>query len=102
MKPDGSGQEQITDDNMNNWFPHVSPDGKWIAFLSYQSDVAPGEHPFYREVYIRLMPVNGHKARVIAYVYGGQGTINVPSWAPDSRHLAFVSCTGRYPEPRGR
>jgi TolB protein len=102
MKPDGSGQEQITDDNMNNWFPHVSPDGKWIAFLSYQSDVAPGEHPFYREVYIRLMPVNGHKARVIAYVYGGQGTINVPSWAPDSRHLAFVSCTGRYPEPCGR
>ena len=102
MKPDGSAQEQITDDNMNNWFPHVSPDGKWIAFLSFRSDVIPGEHPFYREVYIRLMSVNSHQARVIAYVYGGQGTINVPSWAPDSRHLAFVSCTDRYPECGGR
>ena len=48
-------------------------------------------HPFYQHVYLRLMPANGGAARVIAYVYGGQGTINVPSWAPDSRRLAFVS-----------
>ena len=37
------------------------------------------------------MPVGGGAARVLAYVYGGQGTINVPSWSPDGRHLAFVS-----------
>lgn len=91
MKPDGSDQLAVTDDGLNNWFPHVSPDGRWIAFLSYQSDVDPADHPFYRPVTLRLMPAAGGEARVIAYLYGGQGTINVPSWAPDSRRLAFVS-----------
>jgi Tol biopolymer transport system component len=91
MKPDGSQPEQMTADRLNNWFPHVSPDGAWIAFLSYSDDVAPDDHPFYKEVYLRLMPADGGEPRVIAYLYGGQGTINVPSWAPDSRRLAFVS-----------
>ena len=91
MKPDGSAQEQVTDDEFNNWFPHLSPDGKWIVFLSYLPDVAPAEHPYYRQVYLRLMPAAGGPAKVIAYVYGGQGTINVPSWSPDSRRIAFVS-----------
>jgi TolB protein len=94
MRPDGSEQHALTDDSFNNWFPHPSPDGKWIAFLSYLADVPPAEHPYYRPVYLRLMPVSGGPARVIAYVYGGQGTINVPSWSPDSRHVAFVSNTG--------
>ncbi len=91
MKPDGTDQEQVTNDDFNNWFPHISPDGKWIAFLSYSSDVAPTDHPYYRQVYLRLMPLAGGAARVIAYVYGGQGTINVPSWSPDSQRIAFVS-----------
>jgi TolB protein len=93
MKPDGSGQEQVTNDEFNNWFPHISPDGKWIVFLSFLKDVAPADHPFYKHVYIRLMPANEVKPRVIAYVYGGQGTINVPSWSPDSKRIAFVSNT---------
>jgi TolB protein len=91
MRPDGSEQEQVTDDEFNNWFPHVSPDGKWIAFLSYLPEVAADAHPYYQQVYLRLMPAKGGPARVIAYVYGGQGTINVPSWSPDSRKIAFVS-----------
>jgi TolB protein len=91
MRPDGSAQEQLTSDPYNNWFPHVSPDGKWIVFLSFMPDVAPNDHPFYKPVYLRLMPAAGGSARVIAYVYGGQGTINVPSWSPDSRRVAFVS-----------
>lgn len=93
MRPDGSGQEQVTNDAFNNWFPHVSPDGKWIAFISYGQDVAPAEHPYYKHCYLRLMPIEGGKPRVIAYVFGGQGTINVPSWSPDSTRIAFVSNT---------
>ena len=93
MNPDGSAQEQLTDDGFNDWFPHVSPDGKWIVFLSYLPDVAAGDHPWYRPVSLRLMPTDGGAPRVIAYVYGGQGTINVPSWSPDSKHVAFVSNT---------
>jgi Tol biopolymer transport system component len=93
MKPDGGGQEQITRDELNDWFPHVSPDGKRIVFLSYPKDVPADSHPFYQQVYLRSMPVEGGEPRVVAYLYGGQGTINVPSWSSDSRHVAFVSYT---------
>ena len=92
MNPDGSNQEQLTNDGFNNWFPHISPDGKWIAFLSYQKDIPAGDHPFYKHVYLRLMPVDGNvPPKVIAYVYGGQGSINTPSWSADSKRIAFVS-----------
>jgi Tol biopolymer transport system component len=94
MKPDGSGQEQITFDEYNNWFAHISPDGKWIAFLSFSPTVDPGDHPFYKRIMLRLMPANGGAPKVIAYLYGGQGTINTPSWSPDSKQIAFISNTG--------
>jgi len=98
MKPDGSAPEQVTNDEFNNWFPHISPDGKWIVFLSFlPEEVKPDDHPFYKHVYIRLMPSAGGKPKVIAYVYGGQGTINVPSWSPDSKRVAFVSNTDKLP-----
>lgn len=93
MRPDGTEQEQLTDDEFNNWFPHLSPDGKWLVFLSFGQDVRPEDHPFYKHVYVRLMPAGGGRARVLAYVYGGQGTINVPSWSPDGKRFAFVSNT---------
>jgi TolB protein len=95
MKPDGSNQEQVTNDEYNNWFPHISPDGKWIVILSFSKDVAPADHPFYKQVYIRLLTATGGTPRVIAYLYGGQGTINVPSWSPDSKKIAFVSNSDR-------
>jgi tricorn protease-like protein len=93
MHPDGSNQEQVTDDDFNNWFPHVSPDGRQIVFLSFQPHIAGDQHPFYQHVYLRLMPITGGQPKIIAYVYGGQGTINVPSWSPDSKRIAFVSNT---------
>ncbi|MPZ16944.1 MAG: DUF5050 domain-containing protein [Luteitalea sp.] len=100
MRPDGSGQEQITDDELNNWFPHISPDGTWMVVLSYLPDVAADDHPFYKQVYLRIMRPDGSEPRVLAYVYGGQGTINVPSWSPDSTQIAFVSNTA-LPAPLG-
>jgi Tol biopolymer transport system component len=94
MKADGGEPEQLTDDRFNNWFPHVSPDGESIVFLSFSADIDPSDHPFYKDVYLRTMSVDDGRARVVAYLYGGQGTINVASWAPDGRRLAFVSNTG--------
>ncbi|WP_411273973.1 hypothetical protein [Daejeonella sp.] len=91
MKPDGTGKEQLTFDENNNWFPHISPDGKWIAYISFLPDIDPDSHPSYQRVTLRLMPVNGGAPKVIAYLYGGQGTINVNSWSPDSKSIAFVS-----------
>jgi TolB protein len=91
MRPDGQNQEQITKDEYNNWFPHLSPDGQWMVVISYGQDIAPSDHPFYKHVYLRLMRPDGSEPRVIAYLYGGQGTINVPSWSPDSTRIAFVS-----------
>ncbi|HKZ66575.1 MAG TPA: hypothetical protein VJ111_09485, partial [Chitinophagaceae bacterium] len=93
MKPDGSNQEQVTFDEYNDWFPHFSPDGKWIVYLSYSKEINPTQHPWYQKVYLRLMPASGGVPKTIAYVYGGQGTINVPSWSPDSKKIAFVSNT---------
>jgi TolB protein len=95
MKPDSSDREQLTFDEYRNWFPHISPDGKWIAFLSFPSDIEKNSHPSYKRVMLRLMPATGGEPEVIAYLYGGQGTINVPSWAPDSRRIAFVSNSGK-------
>ena len=89
MKMDGTQQEQITKDDFNNWFPHPSPDGKWLVFLSYEPDVKG--HPENKDVMLRLMPTAGGKIEVAAKLFGGQGTINVPSWSPDSRKFAFVS-----------
>ena len=90
MQPDGSAQEQITSDEpYADWFPHPSPDGRWLAFLSYDKSVKG--HPADQNVVLRVMPLAGGKPKVVATLFGGQGTMNVPSWSPDSTQLAFVS-----------
>ena len=89
MKPDGSGQEQVTFDDSNDWFPHLSPDGQSMVFLAYEKDVTG--HPPNKDVELRLMSLKGGKIRLLTKLFGGQGTINVPSWSPDGQKLAFVS-----------
>jgi len=93
MKPDGSEQEQVFSDDLNNWFPHISPDGQWMVFLTYGADVTG--HPENKDVMLRLMSLDpkatDKKITVLAKLFGGQGTINVPSWSPDSKQVAFVS-----------
>lgn len=90
MDADGGNQVQITpDDEYGDWFPHPSPDGQWIVFLSYDKSVEG--HPPNKNVVLRIMPTEGDEPRVLATLFGGQGTINVPSWSPDSKEVAFVS-----------
>ena len=95
MLPDGSKVEQLTFDELNDWFPHISPDGKKILFVTFGTDVDSGDHPFYKHVYLRMMSVDGGEPKILSYLYGGQGTINVPSWSPDSKKVAFISNTDK-------
>ena len=90
MNADGTSQDQVTDDaEYVDWFPHPSPDGKWLVFVSYDKSITG--HPADKDVVLRVMPLAGGKPRVLATLFGGQGTINVPSWSPDSKSVAFVS-----------
>jgi WD40 repeat protein len=89
MQTDGSTQQQVLTDDREDWFPHVSPDGTMIAFLAYIKGT-PG-HPADTDVELRLMTIVDKKVKVLAKLLGGRGTINGPSWSPDSRKVAFVS-----------
>lgn len=92
METDGSNPTQMVHEDANCWFPHVSPDGKQVVYIVYgRNDVAPGDHPANKNVEIRLIAASGGKSRTLAKLFGGQGTINVNSWSPDSRAIAFVS-----------
>lgn len=99
MKPDGSEQMQMTpNDDHNNWFAHISPDGRRMVFLTFNHDVPADKHPPNQDVMLRTMVVGGGPITPLASFFGGQGTINVASWSPDSRILAFVSYTTIYPK----
>ena len=89
MRTDGSEQTQLTFDEYNDWFPHPSPDGKWLAFLSYNKEVEG--HPPDQDVFLRIMSVETGNVEILTKLFGGQGTINVPSWSPNSKNIAFVS-----------
>jgi Tol biopolymer transport system component len=90
MRPDGSEQEQVTfDAEYGDWFPHPSPDGRWLIFLSYEASV--DGHPPNQQVCLRCMPLAGGPPEVLVRLFGGQGTLNVPCWSPDGSAFAFVS-----------
>lgn len=92
MQANGANPTRMVQEEANGWFPHVSPDGKWVVYIAYaRSDVDPGDHPANKQVELRLVPAEGGASKTIVKLFGGQGTINVNSWAPDSRRLSFVS-----------
>ena len=88
MKPDGTRIEQLTHDDRVNWFPHISPDGQWVVYLSYPPGTV--KHPPNKDVILRRMKPDGREQADIIRFNGGQGTINVNSWSPDSKRFAFV------------
>ncbi len=92
MKADGTEQTQMTfDENWNTWFPHISPDRTKVVMIAYKKgDVAPGEHVPHKYVELRLMNADGSDLKTIVELFGGQGTINVNSWSPDSKKFAYV------------
>lgn len=91
MQADGSQPKQLTRDAYSNWFPHPSPDGRWVVYLAYLEDQGAA-HPFGKQVKLRLMDMRDGSVRdLTAPFFGGQGTINVPSWSPDSKRVAFVT-----------
>lgn len=92
MQTDGARPTHRVEEEANCWFPHVSPDGQWVAYIAYKvGDVTPGDHPANKHVELRLVPAAGGQSRLLIKLFGGQGTMNVNSWSPDSRRIAFVS-----------
>ncbi|MEZ4630470.1 MAG: hypothetical protein R2880_07160 [Deinococcales bacterium] len=92
MELNGANPTQMVNEEANCWFPHISPDANWVVYLAYdKGDVKPDEHPANKDVELRLMPTQGGPSKTLVKLFGGQGTINVNSWSPDSRTLAFVS-----------
>ena len=99
MPADGAGEndaraERVTNDDWEDWFPHPSPDGKWLVFVSFPKGTKG--HPANQEVVLRIMPMPGQMLkppaiREVVRLHGGQGTLNVSSWSPDSKRFAYVS-----------
>lgn len=90
IRPDGSSLEQLTFDDRVNWFPHISPDGRWATYISFP----PGTqgHPANVRVDVKVVALDDWSAATtVAHLFGGQGTLNTPSWAPDSSAFAYVS-----------
>jgi TolB protein len=93
--PDDKFAQQVTrDENEEDWFPHCSPDGKWIVFIAFPKGTAG--HNAHLNVKLQMIPMPGDRIeytnpQTLTEFFGGQGTINVNSWAPDSTKFAFVS-----------
>jgi len=92
MDADGANPTHMVQEEANCWFPHVSPNGRFVAYITYgKDDVSPGDHPPNKNVELRLVSAAGGASQTIVQLFGGQGTMNVNSWSPDNRTLAFVS-----------
>lgn len=88
MRTDGSALQRMTGDARVNWFPHPSPNGRDLVYLAYPEGTQG--HPANLTVELRMLPLTGGSPRTLLELFGGQGTINVPSWAPEGDRFAFV------------
>lgn len=88
IRPDGRDLQQLTNDNFGNWFAHPSPKGDKVVLISYDPEVF--DHPRDLDVRMRLMDMDGGNLETLFELFGGQGTINVPSWSPDGDEFAYV------------
>ena len=93
MTPEGGDQKQVSFGPYNDWFAHISPDGRKMVYISYPLTVPANSHPHNQRVLLQIQQVNSVHSKVLAYIYGGQGTMNVPSWSPDGKKIAFISFT---------
>jgi TolB protein len=92
MEANGDNPTHVVKEDANCWFPHVSPDGNRVIYIAYgKNDVDPDDHPANKNVELRLIPADGGESKAIVKLFGGQGTMNVNSWSPDNRTIAFVS-----------
>ncbi len=92
METNGANPTRMTHEEANCWFPHISPDGRQVVYIAYDKEaVAANDHPANKHVELRLMSAEGGPSTTIAKLFGGQGSMNVNSWSPDSRTIAFVS-----------
>jgi Tol biopolymer transport system component len=99
MPADGAGEkdaraEHVTNDELEDWFPHFSPNGKWLLIFSFPKGTE-NHNGKMDGVVLRIMPAPGKtlkpaKLEVLTTFFGGQGTINVNSWSPDSKKFAYV------------
>lgn len=88
MRSDGGGQEQVTYDGMNNVFPHVSPDGQRIVFLSYEGSTKYQEKA---RAALRIMSLSDNSVKLLARFGGGRGSLSAPPWSPDGKQVVFIS-----------
>jgi dipeptidyl aminopeptidase/acylaminoacyl peptidase len=90
MPAEGGPMERLIESESVDWFPHLSPDGGFASYISFP----PGTigHPADLDVEVRLVRTADWRHMVsFLPLFGGQGTLNVNSWSPDSRRFGFVA-----------
>ncbi len=90
-KLDGSDVTQMTHNLDHARFPHVSPNGKWVTYISFPHDSNPKEPAAFQSVTLKILPTDGGSDKTIAYFIGGKGSFENYAWSPDSKSLVFQS-----------
>ncbi|HTL50512.1 MAG TPA: S9 family peptidase [Steroidobacteraceae bacterium] len=86
---DGSGKHRLTHTPDNDEYqPAVSPDGRWIAFLSDRGNDDD-------ETQVWIMPSDGGEAESLTKFPGGVEDFD---WSPDSARLAVIADDPKRPE----